>query len=83
MSTHSVARVLSEGSQIVDYFEEEKDRIEKKRLKQMSKEEIDVQIFKDGLYNIGKTFNNCGHAYLSLNISNKNIVSIVVSIYTL
>ena len=29
MSTHSVARLLSEGSQIVDYFEEEKERIER------------------------------------------------------
>jgi hypothetical protein len=37
MSTHSVARVISEGSQIVDYFDEEKERIEKKKLKIMSK----------------------------------------------
>jgi hypothetical protein len=36
MSTHSVARVLSEGSQIIDYFEEEKDKIERKKLKLMS-----------------------------------------------
>lgn len=35
-TTHSVARMLSEGSQIVDYFEEEKDRIERKKLKLMS-----------------------------------------------
>jgi hypothetical protein len=44
----------------------------------MSKEPIDSSFFKEGLYNLGKTFNNCAHAYLSLNLSNKNIVSIVV-----
>jgi len=40
MSTASVARVISEGSQIVDYFEEEKEKIERKKLKMMSKEPI-------------------------------------------
>lgn len=83
MSTHSVARVISEGSQIVDYFDEEKERIERKKLKMMSKEAIDPQIFKSGLHTLGKTFNNARHAYLGLNISNKNIVSIVVSAFPL
>jgi hypothetical protein len=32
-----MARLLSEGSQIKDYFEEEKERIEKKKLKILSK----------------------------------------------
>jgi hypothetical protein len=41
MSTASIARVISEGSQIVDYFEEEKEKIERKRLKMMSREPID------------------------------------------
>lgn len=41
MSTYSVAKVISDGSQIQDYFEEEKDRIERKKLKMMSKESID------------------------------------------
>ena len=78
MSTASVARVISEGSQIVDYFEEEKEKIERKKLKMMSKEPIDVQIFKQGLSCLGKTFNNARHAYLTLNIQNNNLVSIVV-----
>ena len=68
MSTASIARVISEGSQIVDYFEEEKEKIEKKKLKLMSKESIDPEIFKSGLSCLGKTFNNARHAYLSLNI---------------
>lgn len=79
MSTASIARVISEGSQIVDYFEEEKEKIEKKKLKLMSRDPIDVEIFKNGLSCLGKTFNNARHAYLTLNISNNNLVSIVVS----
>ena len=79
MSTISMARVLSEGSQIVDYFDEEKERIEKKKLKIMSKEKVDEQIFREGLFNLGKTFNNKSHAYLTINISNRDLVSIVVS----
>ena len=80
MSTHSVARVLSEGSQIIDYFEEEKERIERKKLKQLSKEPIPDELFKEGLHCLGKTFQNARHAYLSLTLSNKDIVSIVVSV---
>lgn len=79
MSTASVARVLSEQSQMKDYFEDEKEKIERKKLKEMSKEPIDDQIFKDGLSCLGKTFNNARHAYLSLNISNHTLVSTVVS----
>ncbi len=70
MSTASVARVISEGSQIVDYFEEEKEKIERKKLKMMSKEPIDQEIFRNGLSCLGKTFNNARHAYLTLNIQN-------------
>ena len=79
MSTASIARVLSEGSQIVDYFEEEKEKIERKKLKLMSKDAIDPEIFTKGLSCLGKTFNNARHAYLNLNISNYNVVSVVVN----
>ena len=61
-----------------DYFEEEKEKLEKKKLKEMSKEPVDPQIFKNGLSCLGKTFNNARHAYLNLNSSNNNLVSIVV-----
>lgn len=46
----------------------------------MSKEPIDIEIFKSGLNTLGKTFNNCAHAFLGLNISNKDLVSIIVII---
>jgi hypothetical protein len=45
-----MARVISEGSQIVDYFEEERENIERQRVKMLSKEPIDENIFKKGLY---------------------------------
>ena len=82
MSTASVARVLSEQSQMKDYFEEEKEKIDRKQLKEMSKQPIDDQIFKDGLSCLGKTFNGARHAYLTLGISNRDLVSIVVSLYS-
>jgi hypothetical protein len=79
MSTASAARVYSEASQMKDYFEEEKEKIDKKKLKEMSREQIDDEVFKKGLSCLGKTFNNGRHAYLNLNISNNTMVSIVVS----
>jgi hypothetical protein len=41
MSTASVARVYSEASQLKDFFEDEKEKIEKKKLKEMSREQLD------------------------------------------
>ena len=31
-------------------------------------EQIDKELIKQSLYNLGKTFNNARHAYLSLNL---------------
>jgi hypothetical protein len=63
-----------------DYFEEEKEKIGKKKLKEMSRETIDDEIIKKGLSCLGKTFNNGRHAYLNLTIANNNLVSIVVCV---
>ncbi len=41
-----MAQVLSEGSQMVDYFEEEKERLDRKKLKAMSKEALPSDLFK-------------------------------------
>lgn len=72
----SMARVISEGSQIVDYFEEERESIERQRIKMLSKEPVSEEIFKKGLYCLGKTTNNVTFAYLSLNISENDLNSI-------
>jgi sensor c-di-GMP phosphodiesterase-like protein len=36
-------------------------------------EQIDKELVKQSLYNLGKTFNNARHAYLSLNLSNNSL----------
>jgi len=40
---------------------------------------IDKELVKSSLYNLGKTFNNARHAYLSLNLSNSQLTTINVS----
>lgn len=45
MSTHSMARVISESSMMVDYFDEERERLERKKLKALSKEELPLSLF--------------------------------------
>ena len=37
---------------------------------------IDKEIFIKGLYNFGVTYNNYTHAYLSMNLSNQDLISI-------
>ena len=44
-----------------------------------SEEEMDVGLIRKNLYNLGKTFNNARHAYLSLNISANTLPTINVS----
>ena len=39
-------------------------------------EEVEEQIFKDGLHCIGKTFNNARHAFLSLSIPDNKLTMI-------
>ena len=41
---------------------------------------VDVQIFREGLSCLGKTFNNARHAYLKLNISDKSLFTLKVSL---
>lgn len=42
-------------------------------------EQIDKELIKQSLYNLGKTFNNARHAYLSLNLSNNSLTTLNVS----
>ena len=52
---------------------------ELKARKTSNKPEADVQVFRNGLSCLGKTFNNARHAYLKLNIQNKALSTINVS----
>ena len=38
-----------------------------------NEEAVDVQLFRDGLSCLGKTFNNARHAYLKMNICEKGL----------
>jgi hypothetical protein len=40
---------------------------------------VDPELFKKSLFNLGKTFNNARHAYLSLNLASSNLSHINVS----
>jgi hypothetical protein len=60
-----------------DFFEEEREKIDEKNLKLLSRQPVDDQLFRAGLSCLGKTFNNARHAYLYLTISNNNLLSVV------
>jgi len=51
-------------------------KYEMKKKKLMAQKMIDKEIFIKGLYNFGLTYNNFNHAYLSMNISNQELISI-------
>ena len=41
---------------------------------------VDPELIKSNLYNLGKTFNNARHAYLSLSLSFKDLTTVNVNI---
>ena len=51
-------------------------KYELKKKKLMAQKMIDKDIFIKGLYNFGLTYNNYNHAYLSMNLSNQELISI-------
>lgn len=42
-------------------------------------EQLTREVLKNGLSNLGKTFNNARHAFLTLNLSQKNLSHVKVS----
>lgn len=68
----------------IDPFTENKiHKYEEKNKKLQAKSNIDLEILKEGLYELGITHDKYSHAYLSINIQNKDLVSIGVSIILL
>jgi len=66
----------------IDPFTENKiKKYEQKKKKKLAKKDIDPQIFKDGLHDIGITHDKYNHAFLSIDISNKELISIGVLIF--
>ncbi len=63
----------------IDPFTENKiKKFEIKKQKKLAKKDIDQQIFKDGLHDIGITHDKYSHAFLSIDISQKELISIGV-----
>lgn len=71
-----MARVLSEGSQINDYWEGERENREWQETKRRSKEEVAKETFQKGLYCLGKTTNAVSFAYLAMNIADQDLFSL-------
>ena len=43
-------------------------------------EELSQELFQQSLFNLGKTFNNARHAFLSLNLASNQLTHINVSL---
>jgi hypothetical protein len=66
----------------IDPFTENKiKKYEEKAKKLQAKSNIDLDILKEGLHELGVTHDKYNHAYLSINIQNKDLVSIGVKIF--
>ena len=57
-------------------MEQKLKKYEMKKKKLMAQKIIDKEIFTKGLYNFGVTYNNFTHAYLSMNLSGQELISI-------
>lgn len=82
MNTMTSLTYLLNLEREIDPFTENKiKKYEEKAKRKLAKSEIDQQIFKKGLYQLGITHNKYSHAYLSINISGKDLVSIGVKYF--
>jgi hypothetical protein len=75
----SLAHILSQESQLSQYYEEEREKLERKQIMSKSKEPVDPQILHKGLQHLGITSDGARHAYLKLDISGHDLLSINVS----
>lgn len=64
----------------IDPFNENKiKKFEEKNKRKLAKSDIDLSIIKSGLYGLGVTHEKYNHAFLCLNISKKDLISIGVN----
>jgi hypothetical protein len=77
MNTMSNFTYLINLEHTLDPFIENKiKKHEEKNKKKLAKGDIDPEIFKDGLKDLGITYDKYNHAYLSIDISGKDLLSI-------
>ena len=74
----SLAHILSQESQLSQYYEEEKEKIERKQIISRGKEPVDPQILEKGLHHLGISANGAQYGYLKLDISGHDLLSIIV-----
>jgi len=58
------------------FYDNKIKRYEEKKKLRLAKNDIEIEIFKEGLYELGITHDKYNHAYLSLDISSKELISI-------
>ena len=58
------------------FIENKIKKHELKNKKKLAKGDIDPEIIKEGLYDLGITYNKYNHAYLSINLSGKDLFSV-------
>jgi Leucine-rich repeat (LRR) protein len=77
MNTMSNFTYLINLEKTLDPFIENKiKKHELKNKKKLAKGDIDLEIIKEGLYDLGITYNKFNHAYLSVNLSGKDLISV-------
>ena len=56
--------------------------VEKKKLRELSKNPIELEVILEGLSNLGKTAEGTSYSYLSISLSGKDLFSIMVREFT-
>ena len=74
----SLAHILSQESQLSQYYEEEKEKNERKNVLSRTKEPVEIQLLEKGLQHLGITANGARYTYLKLDISGHDLLSIIV-----
>jgi len=77
----SLAHILSQESQLSQYYEEEKEKIERKNILAKSKEPVDLSIIEKGLQNLGYSSNGAHFTYLKLDLAGHDLLSLIVFFY--
>lgn len=79
MNTMTTFTQLINLEKSIDPFTENKIKKHEEKTKRiMAKSNIDMDILKEGLYELGITHDKYNHAYLSINLVEKDLISIGV-----
>lgn len=74
----SLTHILSQEGQLSQYYEDERERNERKQMLSRAKEPIDPALIEKGLHYPGVTANGSRFAFLKLDLSGHDLLSILV-----